>query len=138
MGVLGRKDLLDLVETGDTVTVASDQSRGLVYDLIKPVIEQQRVSLEGIPTVPYQVALEMRLPPYEEIDDRLFVDPTGQVGVRFWDYNEESGVPTDVFYDIVDMDGNVISKGEYRASQVMRRFPNFPSLLDDLLSKARK
>lgn len=138
LGVFGRKDLLNLVNTGDTITVVSDQSRGLVYDLVKPVIEQQRVDLEGIPVVQYKTAIEMRLPPYEEIDDRLFLDETGNVGVRFWDYNEEGGVPADVFYDLVDRNGNVIVSGEYRYYEAIHRFPNFPSLLRNLLSKARR
>lgn len=138
LGIFGRKDLLDLVETGDTITVMGDQSRGLVYDLTKPTIEQQRVNLEGVPIIQYQTAIEMRFPSYEEVDDRLFVDETGSVGVMFWDYNEEGGVPTDVFYDLVDREGNVIDRGEYRYSQAIRRSPNFPSLLDDLLAEARE
>jgi len=135
LGVLGKKGVLDLIDTGDTLTVASDQLRGVAYGLTKPVVEQRRVDLEGISVVQYQEALGMRLPPYEEIDDKLFVDKTGKVGVVFWDYYEEGGIPTDVFYNIVDAEGNVINKGEYRAGQVLRRFSDFPSLLASLLSQ---
>jgi len=137
LGVLGKKRLLDLTETGDTLAVACNQSKGLVYDLTKPVVEQRKIDLEGIPVVPFKIAIGMRLPPYEEVDDRLFVDADSKVGVRFWDYNEEDGVPTDVFYNLVDMDGNVIKSGEYRVGQVIHRYPNFPSLLTDLLSQAK-
>lgn len=138
LGVVGRKDLLDSIDTGDSLTIASNQTRGLAYDLVKPTVEQRSIDLEGIPVVPFQTAIGMRLPPYEEVDDRLFVDCEGEVGVLFWDYNEEGGIPTDVFYSLVDVDGNVIDKGEYRANQVIHRFSNFPSLLVDLLSKAKR
>lgn len=137
LGIVGRKDLLDSIDTGDILSVASDQTRGLVYDLAKPVKEQRRIDLNGVPVVQYQDALRMSLPPYEEVDDRLFIDKTGKVGVKFWDYNEENGVPTDVFYDIVDAEGNVITSGEYQSDRAILRFSNFPSLLADLLSKAK-
>lgn len=137
LGVVGRKDLLDLIDTGDILSVASDQTKGLVYDLTKPVVEQRRIDLGGVSIIQYQDALRMSLPPYEDVDDRLFVDGAGKIGVKFWDYNEDDGVPTDVFYDIVDNDGNVIRGGRYLANQAIYRFPDFPSLLDDLLSKAK-
>ena len=138
LGIVGRKDLLDSIDTGDTLSVVSDQTRGLVYDLAKPVKEQRRIDLNGVPVVQYQDALRMSLPPYEEVDDRLFMDKDGKVGVKFWDYNEEGGVPTDVYYDIVDSEGNVISSGEYQSDRAIRRFPNFPSLLGSLLPQEKK
>lgn len=143
LGVLGRKDLLNLVSTGDTITVVSDQSKGLVYDLVKPVVEprvveQRKVDLTDVPVVEYKTAIGMKFPPYEEIDDRLFIDETGSIGVKFWDYIEEKGVPTDVFYDLVDRNGNVLDRGEYRSFQVYDRFPDFPSLLSTLLFQARR
>jgi hypothetical protein len=41
LGVVGRKDLLDLIDTGDTLTVVSDQTRGLAYDLVKPIVAEK-------------------------------------------------------------------------------------------------
>jgi len=138
LGVTERMDLLDTIETGDTISMVSDQSQGLIYGLTKPVVEQRKISLEGIPVIPYELSVKMWRPPYEEIDDRLFVDQTGKVGVAFWDYNEERGIPTDVYYNLVDDKGNVIKSGEYHINKVMYRYPDFPSLLNDLLAQAPK
>jgi hypothetical protein len=138
LGVVGRSDLLEVIETGDTLTVASDQLRGVVYDLVKPEVELQIIDLTGTPMVEYEEAMGMQYPPYEDVDDRVFLDKSGGVGVRFWDYNEEDGVPIDVFYDLVDMDGTVLAKGEYRSGQVMRKFSDFPSLLNSLLLSAKR
>ncbi len=141
LGVLGRKDLLELIDTGDTITIASDQSRGLIYDLTKlksDVVEREKVNLEKISTVPYISAIKMWQPSYEAIDDRLFVDRTGNVGVLFWDYNEDNGVPAEVFYHLIDVDkGDILSKGEYHPSRVMHRYGDFPSLLNNLLAEAK-
>lgn len=138
MGVVGRSDLLDVLETGDTVTVVSDQLRGVVFGLVKPEIKLQILDLTGITTIEYEEAMRMIYPPYDDVDDRLFIDGSQKIGVHFWDYNEEDGVPTDVFYDLVEMDGKVLAKGEYRAGQVMKRFPDFPSLLNSLFLNARR
>ena len=136
LGSLGRKDILDSVNTGDTISITADQSRGLVYDLIKPSVEYERANLDGLQVIPYNTAKRMIRPPYEEIDDRLFMDKDGKVGVIFWDYNEERGIPTDVFYTLIG-NGYKIGSGEYRPDRVILRHSTFPSLLDDLLTEAR-
>lgn len=133
LGVLGRKDLLDQIDTGDTLTVLSNQERGIAFDLVKPVVEQQKIDLERTPIIPFQTAIGMRFPSYEEVDDRLFIDATGGIGVKFWDYNEEGGIPTEVYYDLVDTDGNVLKRGEYIADEAIYRYPDFPTLLRNLL-----
>jgi hypothetical protein len=99
---------------------------------------QKKIDLDGVPVVQFQTAIGMRLPSYEEVDDRLFIGPNGKVGVKFWDYNEEDGIPTDVYYDIVDLDGNVIKSGVYEANRAVYRFNDFPLLLADLLNSPNR
>jgi hypothetical protein len=139
LGILGKKDLLDTLITGDTLSVASDQSRGIIYDLVKQPIELQKRDLSAIEIVKYENAINKRLPSWEEVDDKLFVDFEGKFGVFIWDYNEESGIPTDVFYDLIRLDGGyVIGRGDYAASESRRPYTTFPPLLDSLLKEARE
>jgi len=139
LGVLGRKDLLDSIETEDTLTVISNQSKGLVFDLTKPIVEQKKIELEGMPVVEYQTAMTMIRPHYKEVDNKLFIDEADCVGVCFWDYNEEKGIPTDVFYNLVDKDGNIIvTENKYISGQAMYTFTDCPSLLRDLQPQAKQ
>jgi len=137
IGTRGRDDVMDLVETGDTISVASNQLIGVMYDHSKPVVERDTIDIERFERVPFETALGMRLPPYEEIDDRYFPDKSGRVGIFFWDYNEVDGVPDDVFYDIV-ADGEVLERGRYQASRTIFAHHDFPSLLMELLDKGRR
>ncbi len=136
LGSLGRKDMLDSLDTGDTISVSADQSRGLIYDLIKPEVKYEKANLQGVPVVEYETARGMKQPDYKNVDDHFFQDKTGRVGVLFTDYNDENGRPEDVFYSLV-ADGLNVGSGRYQASRVIFRHPTFSSLLEDFLTKAR-
>ena len=138
LGILGRKDLLDAIETGDTISVASDQTTGVIYDLEKP-IEIIKANLEGMQSVKYKDALAMKMPIDEEVDDRLFIDSEGELGVLFYDYNQKGGVPTEVYYRLIHInDRRIIGTGEYHAMKETTVFSSFQKLLDNLLQKARQ
>jgi hypothetical protein len=135
MGAVGRKDLLARIETGDNISAACDQSRGVVYDLNKPEIELKKVDLSGIPAVAFKDAISMRNPHYEAVDNHFFPDGTGKVGVIFHDYNDENGRPDVVFYTLV-ADGREVGHGEYNAGKAIYQHPDFSSLLKQLLIEA--
>ncbi len=137
VGTRGRKDVMDLIETGDTISVACNQSRGIVYDLTKPVIELHEANLKGVTVVQYESSRGMIRPPYEDVDDRLFIDQEGSVGVLFWDYNEENGFPTDVFYSII-IDGKVVRDERYESSRVIHQHPSFFHLLNHLFCEGKR
>jgi len=136
LGALGKKDLLDLVETGDTITVVADQSKGLVYGLTKPKIEFRKANLENVPVVQFETAMQMLQPDYEDVDDHLYTDPSGQIQILFTDYNDQDGKPDDVFYDVI-VDGLIVEAGRYQASRTITRHQTFPSLLNSLLAEAK-
>ena len=136
LGSLGRKDILDSVDTGDILSVSADQSRGLIYDLIKPEVKYEKANLDGVPVVSYETARGMQSPDYEDIDGHLFPDQTGKVGILFIDYNDENGMPYDVLYSLV-VDGLSVGCGRYQASRAIFKHLTFPSLLDGLLAEAR-
>lgn len=138
LGVVGRTDILDQINTGDTISVVSDQRIGILYNLVKPDIVHERLDLKNVPIVPYKKAIQMQLADFDEIDDRLFMAESGDIGILITDYNAEFLMPEQVFYHIVDRQGNIIQKGEYKASEVRHKCFDFPSLLDYLLFLAKK
>lgn len=138
LGAVGRLDVLDRIHTGDTVSVVSDQTCGLVYNLVQPVAEWRRIDMQRFPAVPFETAIHMHHPAYEEVDDRIFFGPDGNTGIRIWDYNEEDGVPAEVYYDIVLRDGTVLQSGVYDADKALQPFNDFPLLFADLLKRAKR
>jgi len=148
LGVLGRRDILRTVITGDTLTVTADQSSGLIYDHVvpalepvTPVVERYLIDLADVTKISFQTGLKMQNPPYEEVDENLFVAGDGEIGVLFDDYNENetNGAPEKVYYRFIDMSGFVIGSGVYDidTSDRMLKFDNFPALLKYLLYLAR-
>jgi hypothetical protein len=142
LGILGRKDLLDLIVTGDRISIASNQSTGIVYDLEKKKIsesEREKITLTKIEQIKFDDAIGNAFPNCEMIDGKLILSATGRLGVYFSDYNEEDGIPKHVVYKLINIkDNSVIARGEYRPNRVRIQYSNFPDLFIDLLQEAAR
>ncbi len=136
LGAFGKKDLLDTIDTGDTISVTSNQSKGVVFDLTKPKVEFRKANLENTPVVQFGSAMQMLQPDYEDVDDHLYTDESGKIGILFIDYNDQNGKPDDVFYDVI-VDGLIVEAGRYEASRTITRHQTFSSLLNSLLAEAK-
>lgn len=137
IGVLGRKDLLGSINTGDEISIASDQSKGIIYDLQKKVADkthEAKYSLEGLEVVRFMNAISTPLKDWDEAYDRLFLSPTEEVGIIFDDYEDEKGVPTKAYYTIVLKEGGHILFSEYyRKEEAYNKYKSFSDMLIHLI-----
>lgn len=84
--------------------------------------------------IPFAQATTLADIPDDEIEDYFFMAPPnqGSLGLIFYDYVSDEGKPESAFYCVVNAQGMVVKKGEYKGN----RYPTFAILLAKEMEKA--
>ncbi len=133
LGAYGMNHVLSQMETGDIISVISDQSQGLIYNLQKQEKEvvRREIDFSEYEQISLEKGFAMHNPHYDLVDDRFFQESEG-CGVIFWDYNhteDERRVPTYVCYELV-VDGAGCGSQGYDIAEMIVPCLTFSDLLE--------
>jgi phosphoenolpyruvate synthase/pyruvate phosphate dikinase len=123
-----RPELIDTLITDDKLSIASDGRKGIAYNHIpyeKPI---KHLDLSSCPHIDYNEAIGWVNPPYENVDDRVFVKGDKELLITDYNYYEHlsEGIPIPsptTFICVVK--GVVVNKAAFPPEVLPRDIPSF-------------